>query len=160
MKKWFFQILVLVNACFCSNSKWKSIEKLIFQLLARSWFWQMLFSIQILIKKILKYWFLQLLARSWFSRMIFLFKFSFIKCWKIDFSAFGKILVLVNTLFSIKILLKKEWKIWFFSAFGKILVLANVFFLLNSSLKRIENLIFSAFGKILGLANAFFLLKF
>ena len=60
----------------------------------------MFFSIQILIKKVLK---------------------------KFMFSAFGKILVLVNP-FSIQILIKKVLKNLFFSAFGKILVLVNAFF--------------------------------
>ena len=50
----FGKILVLANAFFYTNSNLKSIEKLIFQLLARSWFWRMLFSIQILIEKVLK----------------------------------------------------------------------------------------------------------
>ena len=44
-----------------------------------------------------------------------------------------------------------------FSAFGKILVLVNVFFVYsNCNLKSIEKLIFSAFGKILVLVNTFF----
>ena len=35
----FGKILVLADAFFFSNSNLESIEKLIFQLLARSWFW-------------------------------------------------------------------------------------------------------------------------
>ena len=61
-------------------------------------------------------------------------------------------------LFSIQILIKKVLKIDF-SAFGKILVLANAFFYSNSNLKSIEKLIFSAFGKI-GSGECFFLFKF
>ena len=59
-------------------------------------------------------------------------------------------------LFSIQILIKKVLKNCFFSAFGKILVLVNAFFYSNSNLKSIEKLIFAAFGKILVLVNAFF----
>ena len=50
----FGKILVLVNAIFYANSNKKSIEKLIFPAFGKSWFWRMLFSIQILIKKVLK----------------------------------------------------------------------------------------------------------
>ena len=77
----FGKILLLAKAFFYSNSNWKSIEKLIFpafgkilvvanafvysksffskywkfkvQLLARSWFWGMLFSFQILIEQLI-----------------------------------------------------------------------------------------------------------
>ena len=48
----------------------------------------------------------------------------------------------------------------FFSAFGKILVLVNAFFHSNSNYKSIEKLNFSVFGKILVLVNAFFHSKF
>ena len=50
----FGKILVLANAIFYANSNKKSIEKLIFPAFGKSWFWRMLFSIQILIKKVLK----------------------------------------------------------------------------------------------------------
>ena len=68
-----------------SNSK-KELKNWFLQLLARSWFCSMLFTIWILNKKVLKNWFFQLLARSWFSRM----------------------------LFSIQFLIKKVLKNWFF----------------------------------------------
>jgi len=58
--------MVLVNAFDYSISNSKSIEEILVQLLARSWFWRMPFPCQILIKKVLKTRFVQLLARSWF----------------------------------------------------------------------------------------------
>ena len=71
-----------MNAIFYANSNKKSIEKLIFPAFGKSWFWRMLFSIQILIKKVLK------------------------NCF---FPAFGKVLVLVNVFF-IQIQIKKVFK--------------------------------------------------
>ena len=50
----FGKILVLVNAIFYANSNKESIEKLIFPAFGKSWFWRMLFSIKILITKVLK----------------------------------------------------------------------------------------------------------
>ena len=44
----------------------KVFENWFFQLLARSWFWWQLVSIQNSIEKAFKNWFFQLLARSWF----------------------------------------------------------------------------------------------
>ena len=76
------------------------LKNLFFQLLARSWFWRMLFSIQILIKTSIE---------------------------TLIFSAFGKTLVLVNVFFYSNSNLKKGIEKLFFSAFGKILVLVNVF---------------------------------
>ena len=60
----------------------------------------MLFSIQILIQKVLKKLFLQLLARSWFWRMVFFYSNSnYQSIEKLIFPAFGKLLVLVNAFF-------------------------------------------------------------
>ena len=85
----------------------KVLNNWFFQLLARSWFWRMLFSIQMLIKKVLNNWFFQLLARSWFWWMLFLIQFLIKTYWKSDFPPFGKILVLVNA-FSTQILIKNS----------------------------------------------------
>ena len=57
---------------------------------------------------------------------------------KIDFSTFGKILVLAN-FFSIQILIEKRLGKLIFSAFGKILVLAVAFFYSNSNEKVLGN---------------------
>ena len=86
----------------------------------------MLFSFQFLIKHVLK------------------------KCF---FSAFGKILVLVNA-FSIQTLIKNVLKNCFFS-FWQDFGFGKCFFYSNSNYKCNEKLFFSAFGKILVLANAF-----
>ena len=134
----------------------KRIEKLIFQLLARSWFWWMLFCIQILltmtIENLLSFSFWQDLG---FGECFFYSNSNWKKYWKLTFSAFGKILVLANA-FSIQILIeKKYWKLTF-SAFGKILVLANAFFYSNSNEKYFEKLIFLSFWQDLGLGDCFF----
>ena len=86
----FGKILVLANAFFYSNSNLKSIEKLIFAAFGKIfWFWRMLFSIQILIKKSIE---------------------------NLIFAAFGKIfLVLGNAFFYSNSNLKSIEKLNFFS---------------------------------------------
>ena len=58
-------------ASCCWNLISKRIEKCVGQLLAGSWFWWLLFPVQLLIGTVLKTWFSQLLARSWFWRLRF-----------------------------------------------------------------------------------------
>ena len=92
----------------------------------------MLFSIQILIKKVLK----------------------------IDFCSFWQdLLVLGNAFFYSNPNLKSIEKL-IFPAFGKILVLANAFFYSNSNLKSIEKIDFFSCWQDLGFGECFFLFKF
>ena len=70
----------------------KVLQNLFFQLLARSWFWRMLFSIQIQIKTSIE---------------------------TLIFSAFGKTLVLVNAFFSIQIQIRKVLKNCFFQLLAR-----------------------------------------
>ena len=72
----FGKILVLANAFFYSNSNSKKVLKIdYFQLLARFWFWRMVFSIQILIKKVWKIDFSSFWQALGFGECFFLFKF-------------------------------------------------------------------------------------
>ena len=83
----------------------KSIEELIFQLLARSWFW----------------------------RMLFFYSNSNLKSIEeLIFSAFGKILVLANAFFSIQILIKKVLKNCFFQLLARFGFWRMLFFYSNS----------------------------
>ena len=106
-----------MNAIFYANSNKKSIEKLIFPAFGKSWFWRMLFSIQILIKKVLKNCFFPAFGKVLVLGNVFLFKFKLKKYLKIDFFSFG----FWRMLFSIQILIKKVSKKMIFSAFGQIL---------------------------------------
>ena len=127
----FGKILVLVNAFFpIQILVKKALKNCVFQLLARSWFWGMFFSIQIQTKSIEK----------------------------LIFSAFGKILVLANAFFYSNCNEKGIEKL-ILSAFGKILVLVNAFFYSNSKQKRIEKLIFSSFWQDFGFGECFLLFK-
>ena len=108
----FGKILVLANVFVYSKTK-TVLKNWCFQLLARSWFWRMFFSIQILDKKVLKNWFFQLLARSWFWRMFFLFKFQLKKYWKFDFFSFWQDLGFGECFFLSKFQLKKYWRLVF-----------------------------------------------
>ena len=83
----------------------KVLKNCVFQLLARFWFWRMLFSLQVLIQKCIE---------------------------KLIFAAFGKILLLANAFFYSNSNEKSIEKL-ILSAFGKILVLANAFFYTNSN---------------------------
>ena len=70
----FWYDLGFVGSFFLVLFQFKKVfENCFFQLLARSWFWWQLVSIQIQLKKVFKNWFPQLLARSWFWRQLFLF---------------------------------------------------------------------------------------
>ena len=107
----------------------KVLKNWFLQLLARSCFWRKLFSIQIPIEKVLKNWFFQLLARSWFWRLLLSIQILFFSSIeKLRFS-FWQDLGFGECFFLFKFLLNN----WFFSAFGKILVLANAFFYSNSN---------------------------
>ena len=88
----------------------------------------MLFSIQILIKKVFK---------------------------KLIFAAFGKILVLANAFFYSITFLKKYLKKIGFSSFWQDLGFGECFFYSNPNQKSIENLIFRAFGKSFGFGECF-----
>ena len=119
----------------------------------------MFFSIQFQIKEVLKNWFFQLLAWSWFWWMLFSIQILLAMTIEIlFFLAFGKILVLANVFFSIQNLMKKYWKL-IFQLLARSWVWRMLFFYRNSNWKSIENLIFSSFGKILVLANVFFYSK-
>ena len=86
---------------------------------------------QILIEKVLKNCFFQFLARSWFWRMVFSLQILIQKCIeKLIFAAFGKILLLANVFFYSN---SKEKSIEKLPAFGKILVWVDAFFYTHSN---------------------------
>ena len=138
----------------------KRIEKLIFQLLARSWFWWMLFCIQILltmtIENLLSFSFWQDLG---FGECFFYSNSNWKKYWKLTFSAFGKILVLANA-FSIQILIEKSIENWLFQLLARSWFWQMLFSIQIPMKNILKSWFFWAFGKILVLAIVFFLLKF
>ena len=90
-----------------------------------------------LIKKILKNWFFRTLARSWFWGMLFSIQ-ILIEKWieKLIFSDFGKILVLGNAFFYSNSNWKMNWKIDFFN-FWQDLGFGVCFFLFKFWLKKL-----------------------
>ena len=95
----FGKILALANAFFYSNSNSKSIEKLIFAAFGKILVLVNVFSL----KKVLKNCFFHLLARCWFWRMLFSIQILLRKYGKIDFLQFlARFLVLVNAFFLFK----------------------------------------------------------
>ena len=114
-----------------------------------------IFSIQILIKKVLKNQFFS----SWqnllvLANVFFLFKFKLKQYWKNSFCQLLARSWFWRTRFSTKN--KKTLKNWFFQLLARSWFWRMFCFYTNSTLKSIEKLIFSAFGKILVFANAFF----
>ena len=106
----------------------KVFENWFFQLLARSWFWWQLVSIQNSSKKVFKNWFFQLLARSWFWwQLVSIQNSTLKKYYKFDVSSFWHSLGFSGSFFPVKIQFKKVLKIHF-PAFGAVLVLAAAFF--------------------------------
>ena len=99
----FGTILVLVADCFYSKFYWKSIQKLIFPafgaiLVLVAVFFHSHFNF----KKYWKIDFFQLLARSWFWRQLVSIQNSICKNTKYVFPAFGTILVLATAFLSKK----------------------------------------------------------
>ena len=105
-------------------------------------------------EKVMKNWFFQLLARSWFWMLFYSIQILFKKYCKIDFSSFWQDLGLECCFFLFKFYSKKYWNIDF-SSFWQDLGFGCCFFYSNSIQKSIETLIFLAFGKILVLDGVF-----
>ena len=139
-------ILVLVNNFFYSNSNVKSIEKLFFQLLARSWFWRLFFCL-FKLKEILKIDFFSFWQDLGFGECYFFYWNSNWKSIeKLIFFSFWQNLGFNECFFSIQILKKIEI-FCFFWGFGKILVLANAFSIQILIENSIENWFFQLLAR-------------
>ena len=96
----FGKLLVLANAFFYSNSK--VLKNWLSQLLARSWFWWMLFSIEILIKKSIEKLIFPAFGKSLVLANAFFYSNSNWKHWKVDFLSFWQDLGFVECFFLFK----------------------------------------------------------
>ena len=96
LTNWFFQLLARSwfwrMLFFYLNSNYINVEKLIFAAFGKIfWFWWMLFSIQILIKKVLKNWFFSFWQDLVFVNAFFYTNSNQKSIEKLIFPAFGKI---------------------------------------------------------------------
>ena len=108
------------------------------------------------LKKVLNNWFFQLLARSWFWWRLFSIQNSIKKVLEnLIFPAFGTILVLVVAFFYSKFHLKRI-KILIFPAFGTSWFWWQLFSIQNNLIwKVLKNWFFPAFGNLCFKANSF-----
>ena len=100
----------------------------------------MLFSIQILIQKVLKIWFFQLLARSWFWWMLFSIQILIEKYWKLNFFSFWQDLGFCELFFYLNSN-EKVLKFCFLQLLARSWFWWMLFFYSNSNLESIENFI-------------------
>ena len=121
--------------------------------------WGSLFLFKIQSSKVFENWFFQLLARSWFWwQLVSIQNSSKKSIEKLIFPAFGTILVLVAACFYSKFNSKKVLQIWCFQLLAQSWFQWQLFSSQNSIQKSIENS-FSSFWRDLGFGGSFFLQK-